>query len=521
MILRWANTLSGRLTISIFLALLAAQVMGIMLFVKSNERDRSERVTEGFIRQVSALTDLYNSASVIDRENFLKGIRQPGLQFWTGSIPAVTARQSDLSPDAPTVSAYWERVKSSDKRIEWFPDDRPLLVRYSIAPEPLLRNIPNVDRGPPRKRPDKESDSASPNLRFPGFFDPAHHPPPQDGDTFEKSRRPPRNDMRPPPPPPDPVQHAVRWRVSVLLDNGEWLNAEHLYELGLPPWLTTVLFQNGVILAIMLLLVVPVIAFATRRLTQLSQAADNVGRGEDTPALPESGATEIRHLTQAFNNMSLRLRRYVQGRTQMLAGISHDLRTPITALRLRAELVDDDENRERMLALIDDMHHLTEATLTLAREDSFTEKSDKVDLSSMIEGICDDLSDAGVEVTADVARGVSLICHPYSLRRAIRNLVENGTKYGKRARIKILDAPKNISIVIDDDGPGIPSDQIEKAFQPFVRLEGSRSRKTGGSGLGLAIARSIVLNHGGNITLANRPEGGLRATITLPKPEML
>src|SRR5262249_19654637 len=162
------------------------------------------------------------------------------------------------------------------------------------------------------------------------------------------------------------------------------------------PWLSTVLYENSVILALMILFIVPTVTFSTRRLTQLARAADRLGRGEDTEALPESGSAEILHLTQSFNAMSLRLRRFVHGRTQMLAGISHDLRTPITALRLRTDLVDDDENRERMQSLIDDMHHLTEATLTLAKDESFTEKTDKVDLSSLIEGICDDLQDAGI-----------------------------------------------------------------------------------------------------------------------------
>jgi signal transduction histidine kinase len=201
----------------------------------------------------------------------------------------------------------------------------------------------------------------------------------------------------------------------------------------------------------------------------------------------------------------------------MLAGISHDLRTPITGLRLRAELVDDEQNRERMLSLIDDMHHLTEATLRLARDDSFTEKSDTIDLSALVEGIVDDLTDVGIEVAADVKPGIYIMCRPHSLTRAIRNLAENGAKYGQRSRILLEEDSGNVRIIVDDDGPGIPEEKIEKAFQPFVRLEESRSRDTGGSGLGLAITRSIVLNHGGEVTLANRPEGGLRATITLPK----
>ncbi len=233
------------------------------------------------------------------------------------------------------------------------------------------------------------------------------------------------------------------------------------------------MYQNGVTLAFMILFVVPAVGFATYRLTQLTRAADRLGRGEDTEPLPEVGVSEIRQLTQAFNSMTHRLRRFVQGRTQMLAGISHDLRTPITALRLRADLVDDDENRERMQALIDDMHHLTEATLTLAKDESFTEKSDTVDISSLIEGICDDLTDAGIDATAEVERGVNLVCRPYSLRRAIRNIAENGAKYGKHARIHMNGDARNVRIIVDDDGPGIPEDQVERAFQPFVRLEES------------------------------------------------
>jgi signal transduction histidine kinase len=543
-IIRWLNSLSGRLTLAIFIALIAAQLIGIVLFVSSNERDRSELTTENFMRQIAALTQLYNAVPDIDRENYLRNVRQPGLQFWTARTPVVPEPNPVLRPEAPAVPRNWANIPSPDKRLIWYPDERSPLVRYSIAPLPVARNLggnsapefnlpptetqaemlrppPGAPEGPPpvlgadpmrAPRPMTESISQAPEFRqraplggsLPGG------PPPGGPQLGGPS----------PPTPPPGLLPTTRWRVSVLLTDGTWLNAEHMYELGLPPWLTTVLFQSAVTLVIMLLLIVPAVALSTKRLAHLARAADKVGRGEDTEPLPESGAFEVRQLTQAFNSMSLKLRRFVQGRTQMLAGISHDLRTPITALRLRADLVDDDENRERMIALIDDMHHLTEGTMTLARDDSYTEKTDKVDLSSLVEGICDDLTDAGIDATAEVKRGVSLTCRPYSLRRAIRNLAENGAKYGSRARIKIEDKPRSVDIIIDDDGPGIPDDQIERAFLPFVRLESSRSRETGGSGLGLAITRSIILNHGGDIALSNRPEGGLRATITLPKPNI-
>jgi signal transduction histidine kinase len=300
------------------------------------------------------------------------------------------------------------------------------------------------------------------------------------------------------------------------LANGKWVNGEVLQMAGLPPWINVMLEQSLITLAIMLVSILAVVGLATKRLMLLAAAADRVGRGETLEPILESGTTEVRRLTQSFNTMSLRLRRFIEARTQMLGAISHDLRTPITGLRLRAELVDDDENRDRMLAIVDEIHHLTEATLALAKDDSFTEVTDKVDISSLIESICDDLSDVGVDVSCEVKRGVNLNCRPYSLRRAIRNLAENGAKYGKRSRIRMNGDGSSVKIVIDDDGPGIPEDQLERVLLPFVRLENSRSRETGGAGLGLAITRSIVLNHGGELELKNRPEGGLRAVITLP-----
>ena len=284
----------------------------------------------------------------------------------------------------------------------------------------------------------------------------------------------------------------------------------------MPPWANVLIQQNMLSLALMLIATGIGVGFATKRLRVLANAADKVGRGETLEAIPEAGTSEVRHLTQSFNTMSLRLRRFIEARTQMLGAISHDLRTPITGLRLRAELVDDEENRDRMLAIVDEIHHLTEATMALAKDDSFTEVTDKVDVSSLIEAISDDLTDNGKDVTCDVERGVSLTCRPFSLRRAIRNLAENGAKYGQRSRIRLENGGQAVRIIIDDDGPGIPEDQLERVLLPFVRLENSRSRETGGAGLGLAITRSIVLNHGGDLDLRNRTEGGLRATITLP-----
>ena len=201
----------------------------------------------------------------------------------------------------------------------------------------------------------------------------------------------------------------------------------------------------------------------------------------------------------------------------MLAAISHDLRTPITTLRLRAEFIEDPETRDKILETLDEMQQMTEATLAFLREDAAREDSRQVDLAALIQSLCDDLADAGREVAFAGAGRTPLVCRPVALKRALANLIENAVAYGARARVALEEGAAELRIVIDDDGPGIPPDRMEAVFEPFVRLEESRSRETGGVGLGLAIARSIARGHGGDVTLENRPEGGLRAILRLPK----
>jgi len=245
--------------------------------------------------------------------------------------------------------------------------------------------------------------------------------------------------------------------------------------------------------------------------------APRLGRGEAVPPVPERGPADVRETTRAFNRMHGRLQRFVQDRTRMLAAISHDLRTPITSLRLRAEFIEDEEIRQKILETLDDMQRMTEATLAFAREEAAQEDTRPFDLAALIDSVCADLADIGQDVVfAGAARSHDL-GRPSSLKRALRNLIENAVAYGRRARVALDAGEDEWRIVIDDDGPGIPAADFERVFAPFVRLEESRSRETGGIGLGMAIARSIVRGHGGDITLANRPDGGLRALIHLPR----
>jgi len=305
--------------------------------------------------------------------------------------------------------------------------------------------------------------------------------------------------------------------VSMQLQGGDWLNLESRlrrpdfgWKLPALTWLS----MMGLALSTVVILMVRRI---TRPMKALAAAAERVGRGEAIKPLPEVGPIDVRQTTSAFNRMHDRLQRFVKDRTQMLAAMSHDLRTPITTLRLRAEFIEDEENREKVLETLEEMQRMAEATLAFVREEAAVEPTRSVDLSALIESVVVDLVDLGHDVDFEPAERCAYACRPAGLKRALRNLLENAIRYGEKAVVSLVEADQHLLITVDDDGPGIPQDQIERMFQPFVRLDESRSEETGGIGLGLAIARSIVRSHGGDIELANRNEGGLRAVLRLPK----
>ncbi len=257
-------------------------------------------------------------------------------------------------------------------------------------------------------------------------------------------------------------------------------------------------------------------AASPRRSALLAGAADRLGRDVTAEPLAETGTVEMQRAARAFNRMQERLRRLIESRTQMLAALSHDLRTPLTLLRLRTEEVADADERDKMLNTIGQMDEMIGSTLAFARDEVRAEPRRRVDIAALLASVVDDMADAGLPVTMTPAAALIQNCQPGALKRAITNLLDNAVKYGARARAAIATSDKAIEITIDDDGPGIPEAELPRVFQPFYRVEDSRSRDTGGSGLGLAIAQSIVQAHGGELTLANRAGGGLRASIKLP-----
>jgi signal transduction histidine kinase len=304
--------------------------------------------------------------------------------------------------------------------------------------------------------------------------------------------------------------------VSLQLSDGTWLNfTAPVYPRD--PFLSFRFILSMVVMigAVVLLSGIVVYQMAAP-LRTLATAARRLGIDVSAPVLPETGPREVRHAARAFNEMQQRIRRFVEDRTQMLAAISHDLRTPIMRLRLRAEVIDDEDERERALADLDDMERMIASTLSFAHDDAAVEARETVDLVALVQRVCDSIEDAGLPVEFEGEGRVAYACRPGALRRALSNLIENAARYGERARVELLADERRIVVRIDDDGPGIPEDQIESVFQPFRRLDASRSRETGGTGLGLTVARTIVRAHGGDVRLANRPEGGLRVEVSLP-----
>lgn len=255
----------------------------------------------------------------------------------------------------------------------------------------------------------------------------------------------------------------------------------------------------------------------TRSFGTLVVAAQRLGANVNLPTLPERGPREVRQAARAFNDMVQRIRRFATGRTQMIAAISHDLRTLITRLRLRAEFVEDETLREKMLADLAEMEAMISESVAFAKEDATAGRTEQVDLAALIQDICRSFADLGGAVEYRGETALPYRCQPLQMRRALTNLIDNALKYGKRAQVYLMQNDDTLAIRIEDEGPGIPDSLKEEVFEPFYRIERSRSRETGGAGLGLAIALAIVRSHGGDIRLSDRPSGGLRVDVVLPR----
>jgi two-component system osmolarity sensor histidine kinase EnvZ len=251
-----------------------------------------------------------------------------------------------------------------------------------------------------------------------------------------------------------------------------------------------------------------------RPIRRLARAADSFGMGRDAPNFKPEGATEVRRAASAFMAMRDRIKRQISQRTDMLAGVSHDLRTPLTRMKLQLAM-QDGEGADELKSDIDEMEHMLDAYLAFARGEG-DETPREIDLSRMLGEVVDQARRNGAAIDLHSEGEIRLPLKPNAVRRCLTNLVENAGRYADNVSVRAGRRGDAIEITIDDDGPGVPEDKLEEVFRPFFRLENSRNPVTGGVGLGLTIARDVARGHGGDINLGISPAGGLRAKVTLP-----
>lgn len=311
----------------------------------------------------------------------------------------------------------------------------------------------------------------------------------------------------------------ISFVARVRLNDGQTVTFDSRQPVVAAEWPYRLLASLAILVVAVIALSLIAVRWATRPLNTLADAAEALGRNIHRPPLDEHGPLEVQRAARAFNTMQARLTGYIRDRTRILAAMSHDLKTPITRLRLRAELIDDAQMRSKVVRDLEEMEAMVSGTLDFMRGLENEEAAQPIDVNALAHSLQSDMQDMGSEVAIEGAALAPYVGKPQALKRCLTNLVDNAIKYGSRARVSIADSAQRLAIRVQDDGPGMPEAELERVFEPFYRLEESRNRETGGTGLGLSIARSIAESHGGSVALRNRPQGGLEASLTLPRAQ--
>jgi signal transduction histidine kinase len=313
-----------------------------------------------------------------------------------------------------------------------------------------------------------------------------------------------------------PYSPSVTLQGQVQLKNGKWLVMLVFDVFPYPTWITSTLTPLFIFTAILVIFASVIIVGITSPLNALTKEANKLGVGEKISEVKLRGPLDIQNVIIAFNAMLKRVTNVNDHRARALAAISHDIRTPLTSMRLQAEFIGETDIQNNIFKKIDEMEQICEATVTFALQDSWGEQSRVFDIVSLVDSLCSDLAEQSLPVSFELRDKIKFSGRPIALKRAVTNLIKNGVSYGESVQVFINKTEDNVSIHIVDNGKGIPQDKMELLFSPFERLESSRNRNSGGLGLGMAIARSVVRSHGGEIELKNTATKGLDATIVLP-----
>lgn len=308
----------------------------------------------------------------------------------------------------------------------------------------------------------------------------------------------------------------IIFQSQVKLTTGKWIYMT-VYDLNaFPIWISSTIAPTFVFTIIFIIFAVLVVKRITSPLAELADRASELGKGHSIKPILPRGPKDVQNAISAFNTMHKRLLSVNDHRARALAAISHDIRTPLTSMRLNAEYIKDKEIQQKFLDKIADMEQICEATVTFALKDSWSEKDKYFDLVSLIESLCCDLNEQNLNVEFLAEGTLAFQGRPIALKRALNNLIRNGVEYGERVKVNVYPVKQTIEIHIQDQGNGIPESEKERLFEPFERIEQSRNRESGGLGLGMAIALSVIRSHGGEIELRNILAKGLNVVVILP-----
>ncbi|WP_372994905.1 ATP-binding protein [Marinobacter sp.] len=467
----WPRRAGGQLALLLILVLLVAQIITIVILAGERQGALRSASLEHVLQRVA---DGYTLADTTDperQERILRALSSPTLRLSIDPAPYLTEdRASGMTRRlAEELDLPVEQVRTAMEADE---DDC----------------LPDRDDHRDRERHDDEDDE--------------HH---EDEERHDEDDH--RDDRHECPP---------VLGVSLALSSGQWFNAR-----ARPPapswlWLKATLTSVGITAVLLTLTLLLAVRRILRPMNELSRAAHAFGRGEKV-RIPEKGPEDVREVTRAFNQMQDQVGRAQEDRARLLAALAHDLRTPITSMRLRVEMLPEGEDRDRLLDSLREMQHLAEATLDFIRG-STTEQHRRYDLATLLDSLCGDLQEMGLAVHCQDSPRCVLQGQPEAVKRALRNLIENAVNYGEQAEVTLATTDTEAVVAIVDQGPGIPEAERERVFEPFYRLEQSRNRETGGAGLGLAIARTLIRGMGGEVRLGAGPGGqGLQVSVTLPK----
>lgn len=571
------RTLRGWLVIIVLAALAISQAISFAVLTSQQTILRMTLHEAEAFRRTAGVVKLAHDASLAQLNTIATIASGPAFQVRFSSLPAVDADIADEDLSQSLVDELGGEVKSA--RVAWAPmkvnqKNRVVAIRqefrvpHMVAPPVYVPPVPPVPPAPPappaspappapvpsphvaQAAEAMAADVASAATESSEIPPEAEHKDEDKGEDKGDDKGEDKSDAHDmaeaeapeppePPDPPEPVEpppdvnveadrteisepfiievssKARRLDMAIELRSGVWLNVATS-----PPAEATftwpLVLAGGSAAVLVALAAIWAAGLLARPIAGLAGAAERFGRGDDTAMAPEQGPTDIKRAAAAFNTMAQRLRKTLADQRTLLSAIGHDLRTPISSLRIRTEMVKDPELQQKMQATLDDMQRLTEAALAAARGGDTGEPSQALDLPSLVQSVCDDMADTGAPVSQGTLEATRIQGRASEIKRALRNLIENAIRYGKKAEVSMRAVGTWAEIYVDDEGAGIPEEAMKRVFDPFVRLEESRSVDTGGNGLGLTIARAIALRHGGDLTLANRERIGLRATLKLP-----